>query len=191
MATTVSVFYNGQSGEPFSFTINGDLNGDGAFGNDLVYIPRQKGEILLAPISATDTRTPDQIWEQLNAFIMNDPYLNSHRGEYAKRNAARTPWESRFDVRLMHEFFKEFGKHKHTIQLTLDIENFANLLNQDNGRDFFVQNNAYNLLSLQGFEGASNTGRPIYTFDNSRSEAWQVSNALSIWRMQFGVRYIF
>lgn len=191
MATTISVFYNGQSGEPFSYMINGDLNGDGAFGNDLVYIPKQKGEILLAPISASDTRTPDQIWEQLNAFIMRDDYLNSHRGQYAKRNAARTPWESRFDVRLMHEFFHTIGKHKHTIQLTLDIENFANFLNQDYGRDYWVQFNTFNLLSLQGFEGANNTGRPIYTFDNSRTEAWQTINTSSIWRMQFGVRYIF
>jgi hypothetical protein len=191
MATTLSVYYNGQSGEPFSFMINGDLNGDGAFGNDLVYIPKHKGEILLAPASATDTRTPDEIWNQLNAFIMNDDYLNTHRGQYARRNAARTPWESRFDVRLMHEFFKSFGNHKHTIQFTLDIENFANFLNQDYGRDYFVQFNTYNLLSLQGFEGAGNTGRPIYSFDNSRTEAWQVSNVTSIWRMQFGVRYIF
>jgi hypothetical protein len=191
MATTLSVFYNGQSGEPFSYMINGDLNGDGAFGNDLAYIPKQKNEILLVPASATDTRTPDEIWNQLNSFIMRDDYLNSHRGQYAKRNAARTPWESRFDIRLMHEFFKTVGNRKHTIQLTVDIENFSNLLNQDWGREYFVTNNAFNLLRLEGFEGANNTGRPVYSFDNSKTEAWQVGNFTSIWRMQFGVRYIF
>jgi hypothetical protein len=191
MATTLSVYYNGQSGEPFSYMVNGDLNGDGAFGNDLAYIPRHKNEILLVPASATDTRTPDEIWSQLNAFIMRDDYLNSHRGEYATRNAPRTPWESRFDVRFMQEFFKKVGDRTHTIQLTVDIENFANLIDQDFGRDYFVQFNTYNLLKLEGFEGASNTGRPVYSFDNSNPRPWQTSNLTSVWRMQFGVRYIF
>jgi hypothetical protein len=190
-ATTISVYYNGQSGEPFSYTVQGDVNGDGAAGNDLVYIPRHKNEILLVPLSATDTRTPDEIWTQLNSFIMRDDYLNTHRGEYAARNGARSPWESRFDVRLMQEFFTTVANHKHTIQITLDIENFANFIDQDYGRDFFVSNNAYNLLSFQGYEGAGNTGRPVYSFDNTRKEAWGVNNFASVWRMQFGVRYIF
>jgi hypothetical protein len=191
MATTVSVFYNGQSGSPFSYMINGDLNGDGAFGNDLVYIPKQKNEILLVPASASDTRTPSEIWDQLNAFIDRDDYLSSHRGDYARRNGARTPWENRFDVRLMHEFFTNVKDRKHTIQITLDIENFGNMISQENGRDYFVANGAYNMLKLEGYEGAGNTGRPIYSFDNTNKEAWQVSNATSIWRMQVGVRYIF
>jgi hypothetical protein len=189
-ATTLSVFYNGQSGEPFSYMINGDLNGDGATGNDLAYIPRSKGEIILVPTSASDTRTPDQIWEELNDFIMKDDYLNSHRGQFAQRNAARTPWENRFDIRFMQEFFHTIGNRKHTIQLTVDIENFANMLNQDWGRDYFVQFNTYNLLRLEGFEGANNTGRPVYSFTNA-DKAWQTSNLGSVWRMQFGVRYIF
>jgi hypothetical protein len=191
MATTISAFYNGQSGSPFSFMINGDLNGDGAFGNDLAYIPKQKNEILLVPASATDTRTPSEIWDQLNAFMDRDDYLSSHRGEYASRNGARTPWESRIDVRLMHEFFTKVKDRTHTIQITLDIENFGNLINQENGRDNFVANGAYNLLKLEGYEGAGNTGRPVYSFDNTNKEAWQVSNSTSIWRMQVGVRYIF
>jgi hypothetical protein len=190
-ATTISVFYNGQSGEPFSFMINGDLNGDGAFGNDLAYIPKQKGEVLLMPSSVTDTRTPDDIWNELNEFIDRDPYLSEHRGQYAARNAARSPWESRFDVRFMQEFFMTVGKRKHTIQLTADIENFANMLDQKWGRDYFVQFNTFNLLKLEGFEGPSNTGRPVFSFDNTKTEAWQVNNLNSVWRMQIGVRYIF
>jgi hypothetical protein len=192
MATTISVYYNGQSGEPFSYIINQDLNNDGSTFNDLAYIPRNKNEIVLVPSSATDARTPDQIWEQLNTFIMNDEYLQEHRGEYAVRNGARTPWESRFDLRLMHEFFLKTGKYDHALQLTMDIENFANLLDQDKGRDYFVSFNTFNLLRFEGFEGGSaNTGRPVYSFDNAGQTAWQTNNLTSVWRMQFGVRYIF
>jgi hypothetical protein len=192
LATTISVFYNGQSGEPFSYIVNQDLNNDGSTFNDLVYIPRNKNEIVLMPSSATDTRTTDQIWEQLNTFIMNDDYLQEHRGQYAARNGARTPWESRFDVRLMQEFFFNTGKYDHTIQLTMDIENFGNLLDQGRGRDYFVPNNTFNLVRFEGFEGGSaNTGRPVYSFDNATTPAWQTNNLTSVWRMQFGVRYIF
>ena len=194
-ATTISLFYNGQSGSPFSYMINGDLNGDGAFGNDLVYIPKQKGEILLVPSGSGDTRTPDEIWNQLNNFISSDRYLNSHRGEYAQRNAARTPWENRFDLRLMQEFYHTIGNRKHTIQLTMDIENVGNMLNQEWGRSYFAQFNTFNLLRLEGFEGSGNSGRPVYSFGDSNGSVpengWQVSNLSSVWRMQLGVRYIF
>jgi Carboxypeptidase regulatory-like domain/TonB-dependent Receptor Plug Domain len=192
MATTISVYYNGQSGEPFSYIINQDLNNDGSTFNDLAYIPGNKNEIVLVPSSASDTRTTDEIWEDLNSFIMRDDYLQSHRGEYAARNAARTPWESRFDMRLMHEFMIKTGKYDHSLQLTMDIENFANLLDQDFGRDYFVNANTFNLVRFEGFEGGSaNTGRPVYSFDNLAQSAWQINNLTSVWRMQFGVRYTF
>jgi hypothetical protein len=37
--TDVSVFYEGISGTPFMFTVNGDINGDLVSGNDPIYVP--------------------------------------------------------------------------------------------------------------------------------------------------------
>ena len=45
--TTVSLFYNGQSGRPFSYIYYGDANGDGQTGNDLIYIPKTSSDIIL------------------------------------------------------------------------------------------------------------------------------------------------
>jgi len=60
-----------------------DLNHDGSTTNDLMFIPRAKGDIELVKDFAADPRTPDQIWGQLNNFINQDSYLNSHRGKFA------------------------------------------------------------------------------------------------------------
>ncbi|MDX5437384.1 MAG: TonB-dependent receptor, partial [Pontibacter sp.] len=50
-ATGISLFYQGQSGLPFTYLYSGDLNGDGNFGNDLIYVPRNQSEINLVPIT--------------------------------------------------------------------------------------------------------------------------------------------
>jgi len=40
-------------------------------------------------------------------FLYQDPYLKKHKGEYALRNGAYTPWTQRIDVRFMQEFKTE------------------------------------------------------------------------------------
>lgn len=84
-----------------SYTYSGDVNNDGTGGNnDLIYIPRNQSEIVLVPVNTgggtiTDTRTPTQIWNQLNNFINQDPYLSKHRGEVAERNAVTMPYSKK------------------------------------------------------------------------------------------------
>jgi hypothetical protein len=42
---TVSAYYSGQSGRPFTLAYFGDVNGDGRTGNDLLYIPGSATEV--------------------------------------------------------------------------------------------------------------------------------------------------
>ncbi len=65
------------------------MNGDGAT-QDLMYIPKNQSEILLTTSSATDTRSVNTIWQQLDSYISQDAYLSKHRGQYAARNGAVT-----------------------------------------------------------------------------------------------------
>jgi hypothetical protein len=199
-ATTFSAFYNGQSGSPFSYTyFGGDVNNDGgqftSNSNDLIYIPRTREEIVLVTAGTTDRRTPDQIWNELNTFIENDDYLKEHRGQYAARNGARTPWQHRIDVRLLQDFYTKIGSKTHTIQLSVDVINFGNLLNNSWGRDYFVANQNYGLLRYQGLENGTTNGRPTFSYGTGTSatptEAYQISQLASRWQAQFGVRYLF
>ncbi|WP_092676009.1 TonB-dependent receptor [Hymenobacter arizonensis] len=197
-ATTISAFYNGQSGTPFSYTYFGtDINNDGGnpsgSSNDLIYIPRSQDEILLVTDNVNDRRTQAQIWNELNSFIENDAYLSKNRGKYAARNAPRTPWQHRVDMRLMQDIFMTVGSKTHTLQLTLDVTNVGNFLNNDWGRDYFVANQNFGLLRFQGLEGTG--GRPTFSYGTGTSatptEAYQVSQLSSRWQAQFGARYLF
>ncbi|MEO9871005.1 TonB-dependent receptor [Ekhidna sp.] len=188
-STSLGVFFSAQSGSPFSYIVDGDLNGDGSFGNDQAYIPASQDEILFGEEGAAfDAATQNATWAELNAFIERDDYLSENRGKIAERNGARTPWTALIDVRFMQEFKLKTGNSVNRLQFTVDIENFANFLNKDWGKQYFVNFNTYELLQYEGTE--TGTGRPLYTYSD-RDTAWEVNNTASIWRMQVGLRYIF
>ena len=99
MATTFTAFYEGLSGQPITYIYNNatDLNRDTYVGNDLLYVPtnvRDASQITLVRSSTTDNRSVAQIQDQLDAFIENDPYLRSHRGQVVERYAARLPLDT-------------------------------------------------------------------------------------------------
>jgi len=77
--------------------------------------------------------TPDQEAAAFEAYIQQDAYLSSHRGQYAQRNAVFYPMVSRLDLSLMQDVFQSVGGHRHSGQIRLDILNFGNLLNHNWG----------------------------------------------------------
>ncbi|TGE07620.1 TonB-dependent receptor [Hymenobacter fodinae] len=193
LATTISAVYEGLSGQPLTYVYGNstDLNGDGNNGNDLIYIPRDVRDANEIKLVTTDNRTLAQVQDQLEAFINNDPYLRSHRGQYAERFAARLPWTHQVDIRVAQDFNFQAGGKKNTIQVTFDVINVGNLLNNDWGRQYSVQNNATELLRV---EATGNGVQPTFSFPRTiatRTNAWDVSNLTSRWQGQLGVRYIF
>ena len=96
-ATSVGLIFEAANSGAISYTTSGDPNNDGGT-NDLMYVPKAKGDIILVPNNTNpangpvDTRTPDQLWDQLNSFISQDKYLNSHRGQFTKRNDVILPY---------------------------------------------------------------------------------------------------
>ncbi|WP_210463505.1 TonB-dependent receptor [Rufibacter roseolus] len=189
-STSISLFYEGQSGTPFTYLYAQDLNGDGNTGNDLMYVPRNREDITLVDLKNTAgvvTRTPDQQWEDLNAFIEGDEYLRSRRGQYTERNGARTPWTHRVDLRVAQDIFANLGAKKHTLQLTLDVFNVGNAINKDWGRNYFVNNAAVELVR---FSARDANNRPSFTFNKPAADVWS-STFSSRWQGQVGLRYIF
>src|SRR6185369_15708685 len=102
LATTISVFYNGQSGLPYSYVYQNSMINDNGYGEifDLIYIPTASDliEMSFAPITSPVPYTPQQQKDALNAFIESDKYLQKHRGEFAKRNGARLPFTHAVDL---------------------------------------------------------------------------------------------
>lgn len=179
----------------FSYTYGGDLNRDGISGNDLIYIPRDQSEINLVKASASDTRTPDQIWSQLNAYIEQDDYLKKHRGQIMQRNGAITPWNSQVDLKFIQDLFLNVGKQRNTLEFSLDVINFTNLLNNSWGLKKTVLRRQ--LLNFQDFGGPNGTPRFSFPYFDATKQIPLTStfgNDVSLasrWQLQFGLRYIF
>ncbi len=174
--TLVSLYYNAQSGRPFSNTFNGDLNGDGQFSNDLLYVPASEDEVII------DRGT----WADFNAYIEADPALRNARGSIVERNASREPWRRTLDVRVAQDV--KLGRYK--FQITADIFNFMNLLDDTAGRVQYVQNNAVSPISYRGID--DDTGKPIYRIQFSDPDGrFQTDDLRSRWRGQLGLRFSF
>ncbi len=186
--TTFSLFYNIQSGRPFSFTINGDLNNDGLNGNDLFYIPKDKNDIVLGTVTGgVVTPSAQSMYDDLFGFIDNNEYLSSHKGQMSERNAARNPWNDDLDLRVSQAVgIPGIGN----FQVSLDIMNVFNLLKSTWGWYQTTPQDTYTILTYRGIETA--TGKAAYTFSKpATNTAWSPSDLLSRWQMQLGVRYSF
>lgn len=199
--TSVGIFYEVAPNGRFSYTYSGDMNGDnsGGGGNDLIYIPRDQTEINLTPITNTDgtVYTAEQQWGDLDAYISQDDYLSERRGQYAERNGAQRPFYAQLDFRLLQDFFVDIkgdSRKRNTIQLSLDIFNFGNLLNSEWG--VYQTQNRSNLINFTGY-GADKKPTFQYPYLNANDktplrETYRDDILLiSRWQMQIGVRYIF
>jgi hypothetical protein len=203
--TSLTFFYSGQSGSPYSVVYN---SGGAPFGNaanaNLPYIPLNQSDIRLVD---NGTYTAAQQWTDLDNFIKGDKYLSSRRGQYAERNGLRTPWNHELDLKLMHEFKLSKTNSKQTLQLSLDIFNVLNLINNDWGHVTFVTNvNNYtvNMLTFAAYKDANGNpvaiGKPssgylpTFTFNKPtglNNHYYTVDPINSRWQGQFGVKYNF
>jgi len=169
-ATTLSVFYNGQSGSPYSYVYNGSMiNDNGNRENfDLIYIPTENDLVSMsfAPINDNTGQvlySPQQQKDFLNAFIESDKYLKKHRGAFAERNGARLPFTHSIDLRLQQDFTIKIKNKIVGLAITYDIFNFTNMLNRNWGRIYFLTNDNFPLIRFAGYANTA-TLTPQYQF---------------------------
>ncbi|MEJ0102936.1 MAG: carboxypeptidase regulatory-like domain-containing protein [Bacteroidota bacterium] len=191
--TSLNFFYSGQSGSPYSLiyasTPGNIINSSSA----LPYIPT---------VAETNTMILDAAnRDAFNAFVDGDSYLKTRRGQYAERNGLRTPWNHDLDLKLMHEFRLSKTNKFHTIQISFDVFNVLNLLNNSWGHINFVSNtNNYTVNFLKFVNDANNvkpgdpsTGYlPTFQFLQPTNNHYYTSDPVnSRWQGQLGVKYNF
>ncbi len=184
MASHFSIFFTGLTPYGNTFRYSNDMNGDGV-NNDLIYIPREKGEISFVTPADEDA---------FFAFVEQDKYLRKHKGEYAEAYAARSPWVNRIDLRFVQDFTVMAGQSKNTLQLSVDLLNAGNLLNSKWG--VYSNNNISNQGAILKYEGKDENNVPSFsmvkTGDEYPVKSYSHYTHLSqIWRLQVGLRYIF
>jgi hypothetical protein len=185
MSTSFNLFYSGYSTGGYSFTYENDMNGDG-YATDLIYIPSGRGDINF--ISAADE---DAFFD----FLEQDKYLKNHQGEYAEAYSARAPWVNTFDLRVAQNFSINAGSNKHTLQLSVDILNFGNMINSEWGvsKNMFSANNG----QILRYEGMDENNVPSFSMavdddGNFLKETFSTNYTFrECWSLQIGARYFF
>ncbi|MRG43633.1 TonB-dependent receptor plug domain-containing protein [Chitinophaga sp. SYP-B3965] len=202
-ATTVSLFYNGQSGTPYSWvyfnTVDPTGDDKGSSGNnDQLYIPTAAEVTTMrfdpitkgtGPSAVIITEAQQRI--DFEELITNDKYLSAHRGSRAEKYAVRTPFEHVFDFKLA-QTIPIIKNHK--VELTFDIMNVGNLISNKAGRTYFISNNVATPITFR----SNNAGGPFFQYDETRLNdtdgkftPYFTNNFTSRWRGQLGIRYSF
>jgi hypothetical protein len=203
LATSIGAIYELSNAGTASYVYNGDLNGDGNSGNDLIYIPKTSTDINLVKVGSgglgtgtagvTDIRTAAQIWSQLDGFMSNSTYLNTHRGGYAGRNAAINPYYGRMDINITQDFKIKIAKDYHTFKLSYDIINVGNYINRDWG--LIKTTTVTNFLKYEGLGADGKTPAFSFPFQTGTTpfvQPYQNSTSIgSRWQMQIGIKYLF
>ncbi len=201
-ATSIGLVYDGRSGSPFSWIYRGNANADTRDDNDLVYVPNSADEVVLVTNN----------FDALDSFIQSEPSLQDARGGVVERNTARSPWRNILDLQLTQEITTLRGQ---SVELTANVLNVLNLLNDDWGQVLYTSNDNYQLLDFYGYVEqddvgttlngttltAGDVGKPVLGFnelsdrnvdgETNREDLFSRSNLASRWQLQFGLRYTF
>ncbi len=128
LATTFSLYYNGSNRGRFSYSYNGDINGD-AINADLLYVPQSASEINFQDLSTGGvTFSAEDQRKAFESYITENKFLSSMKGGYADRNGGLLPWLNRFDFKFLHDIYVD-KSNKHSLQLSIDVINAGNLIN--------------------------------------------------------------
>jgi hypothetical protein len=143
--SVASMFYSGQTGQPYSLVFNGDANGDTTTFNDIAYVPASADQVIVT----------NGTWDQLNAYLSQDPAAKNNRGMVPNRNTGTSPWTNQLDVR--YAVTVPAGKAK--VELSMSVLNFLNMLNKDWGWHYFPNFYSPQTLGYGGIDAA--TGKEI------------------------------
>ena len=181
----LGLYYNVNSGRPYSLIIGTDVNGDGATSNDLLYIPAD-GNVIIQK-NAGSNWTLDPV-DQFRHFLEKAGAQGTDR--IMDRYELTEPWTRQLD--LHYDLgLPAFGDIR--TALTADVSNILAMVNNDYGTNRFVSNQNYTPVTFVGLDSA--TGKPIYRERAANALAdnaqFTVATDRSRWQARLGVRVSF
>ena len=179
--TTVALMYNGREGRHYSHT----MRTAGTFGGfvDFASWDGYNSQSLYVPTGENDPLVTYADGFDKDGFF---DYINStgclSAGTISRRHACTSSWINRFDLHIAQEIIIT-GEQK--LEITFDIENVGNLLNDEWGRaDSYVQPFNAPVVDVSIVDGQ-------YVYDNFTQPTPTVAKIPSVWKAQFGIRYKF
>jgi outer membrane receptor protein involved in Fe transport len=188
--TSIGLFGQYQSGRPFSYTFTGTNWGEANTNRGLMYVPTGASDPNFRFASGVTAA-------QQQAFLdfLDSSGLSKYAGGIAERNEFEGEDYWRWDLRLSQELPGAMMGHR--TELTLDVFNFGNLLNDEWGKlegPGFPQT-----ISAVTATYDSATDQYVFTpiagaFQSDGSYAPNVNNLStlqSLWQVQLGISYRF
>ncbi len=183
--TTVSLFWNRQSGKPWTNIVyhawwaNDSINGDDFSYNDLIYVPTGADDVVIT----------NGTWGQLEDYLEKLGLLK-YAGTYAPRNANGQPWVTQTDLSIRQNIPIPGRSH---FQLSLDIMNFWNLIDDESGH---VRYMAFGTVRPYVWTGNTDDGKPIIELrrevtDPENYPLFQTQELNSRWKLRLGLRWTF
>lgn len=209
VGTSISAIFNGQSGLPYTYVSNGDLNGDNRTLNDPIYVPTGLNDPkapVFVPFNRTVTVNGQSVAQGVSAgdqaaafdaFITNTKCLRQSRGRILTRNTCRTPWTNQLDVSLEQPVRTFRGQN---FSVRVDAISFGNFVNENLGRQIasgnFNPQSIYTQLGVglpvSGTAAGANltNGVPRVNFTPD-FQKFNYDNVFSNYTFQLSVRYQF
>jgi len=187
-STTVSAIWNRQSGKPYTHLMSSDrnathvyyssINGDDYGYNDPLYIPTG----------------PDQVefqygdWDDFQGYL--ERYgLTGYMGQIVPRNSSSQPWVTQTDLAIRQNIPVP---GKSSLQVSLDIFNFWNMIDDESGHVQYVN---YGTVTPLRYMGQNEDDLPIYQLwdlvTDPEEDIFQYNDLKSRWRLRLGVRWTF
>jgi len=208
--TSISLVGERRSGRPYSYT----FGGAGVWGDPrqssrqrhLFYVPASPTDVIYEVLctaanvtagvpgctstSSVHAANSAAFGAATEAYIQQQG-LEKYRGRIMPRNSHRSPWLSILDLRFSQEL--PIWRKARGV-LTLDVENFANMLNNDWGQLTQVSFPYVTpVVEVNRIDATTNryVYRPRSGTTGPVSPFYSLSALPSVWRMQFGVRIEF
>ncbi|MBI5690264.1 MAG: TonB-dependent receptor [Verrucomicrobia bacterium] len=174
-----SLYYEGRSGNPYSYTYNNDVNGDGVTTNDLVYVPTGPTDpkISLAGMNSA---------QQAAYFdFLATSGLNKFAGTFAPRNAFIQPWINQLDLKITQRIpiYQPVE-----VEIFMDFVNFGFWLSRQYFGDVKLLTNTNNAVYYRRIMGNATynaNGQLVPTYTAAPAGV-VIDNNASRWRVQFG-----
>jgi hypothetical protein len=183
-STTVSAFFNHQSGRPYMSIYEGvwpydSINQDYYTGNDPIYVPSGADDVVIT----------NGTWDQLENYLERTG-LTSYMGQVTPRNPYTAPWITQTDLAIRQNIPIP---GKSSLQVSLDIFNFWNLIDDESGHVEYV---SFGTLTPLIYRGVTDDGKPIYELteivtDPEDNPLYERDDLRSRWRLRLGLRWSF
>jgi hypothetical protein len=181
--TRASIYYEGRTGNPFSWIYSNDLNGDGQ-SNDTVAVPSSRTDARF-DFSGLSTTQVNALFD----YLATHP-LGKYAGGVAPKNGFVQPWVNRLDLHVSQDIPLYFRDTR--LELFADWINFGSFLDRHTFNYYEEAFRLTNDVFRRQFIGAANynaAGQIRMTSFNP--DPFAFDNTQSRWRIQVGARLKF